>query len=88
MMVLRGLSNDRLRAGDSHDVQSPDHAAHPQDEYTLAAEFRPSVSDCDRHYLQEESIHALLRLVFITGSQLLRSEEAFSSHYVEDEDAV
>jgi hypothetical protein len=28
------------------------------------------------------------RLVFITGSQLRRSEEAFCSHYVEDEDAV
>jgi len=39
-LAFKGPSNDWLRAGDSHDVQSPNARAHQQDEYTAAAEFR------------------------------------------------
>jgi hypothetical protein len=46
----RGLRDDRLRAGDSHDVQGT-HIAHPQDEYTVAAAFRlPRAENDAQHW--------------------------------------
>ena len=40
MLALKAVRNDWLRAGDFHDVQGSNTAAHQQDEYTLAAVSR------------------------------------------------
>ncbi len=40
MLACQGPCIDWLRAGDPHDVQGPQTAAQPQDEYTLAAVLR------------------------------------------------
>jgi hypothetical protein len=85
----RGLEDDRLRAGDSHDVQGTLNA-HPQDEYTVAAAFRLPLAQIDiqhwRRYrerlrtpmLTEESIHVFTAVLSAKDSRPRRFATAIA----------